>query len=209
MSWNENKPAANDPLNELPSVLTANAIAFRQAIEKHSYWTDGSGVSAGQTRFSDGSFGPGSFRAFFDVQSSLSTAQSAVKPLAGRLFLTSDTQRLFGFASNATMPLGSKNMIAFVGGSAATLQSNTRVLVQNGTVVCAAAGAGSATITFDTAYSVAPIVQLMPMSAATTILVVAQANTVSTTGFSLSLSTVFGGSSNFTVMWRSYGTVVL
>ena len=57
--FNENKPLATDLLNELPSLLTTNAIVFRQNVEKHSFWTDASGVSAGIPRLSDGSAGPG------------------------------------------------------------------------------------------------------------------------------------------------------
>lgn len=207
MGWTENKPEATDPLSELPSVLTANAIAFRTAIEKHSLWTDSSGLSAGQTRFSDGSFGPGSFRAFFGPQSSLSTAVSTVKPLTGRLYLTSDTQRLYGLASNATIPLGGKNMIAYLGGSAATIQSNVRTLVQTGSI---STTVGSSTITFGTAYVTTPIVQVMPMSSNTTGFSLAQVNVVAADHFSLSLTTIYGAvAGNITVMWKSYGTVTL
>lgn len=211
-TWNENKPEATDPLSELPSVFTTNAIRFRQAIEKHSYWTDSSGLSAGQTRFSDGSFGPGSFRAFYDVQSNLSSALSTVKPLAGRLYLASDTKHLFGFGSLSTvtsyttMALGSRNMVAYLGSSQATIQSNVRVLIQYGSITTTV---GSSTVTFGTAYTVTPVVQLQPMSSTTTLFAIAQANVVAADHFSLSLQTVYGSSANITVMWKSYGTAAL
>lgn len=207
MLWQELKPGPNDPLSELPSVLTGNAIIFRQSIEKHSYWTDSSGVSAGITRLSDGSFGPGAARAFFDTQSNLSTTLSATKPLTGRLYITSDTKRLYTFSSSgATVWLGGKNTMVYLGGSTATIQSNTRVLTQIGSVSTIP---GSSTVTFPTAYSVAPVVQLMPMSSQTTYMTTANANVVATDHFSLSLKTVFGATETTTVMWRSHGTVAL
>src|SRR5438270_159642 len=102
VTWRESKPITTDPLSEFPSVLTAQAIAFRQAIEKHSFWTDASGLSAGVPRLSDGSAGPGTARAFFAIASSASTALGATKPLAGRLFVTSDTKQLVGYLSSTS-----------------------------------------------------------------------------------------------------------
>lgn len=204
--WNELKPSASDPLSELPSVLTTNAIAFRTGVEKHSLWTDSSGVSAGQTRFSDGSFGPGSFRAFFAPGSSLSTAVSAVKPLAGRLFIDSAASRLYGFTSSGTVRLGSRNVLVHLGGSTATIQSNVRTLIQVGSL---SSVPGSSTITFGTAYAVAPTVQIQVMSSGTTHFGIAKANVVGTATFSSSLSAVYGDNSAMTILWKSVGTASL
>jgi hypothetical protein len=205
-NWNEQKPTSSDLVSELPSVLTSNAIAFRTGVEKHSYWTDSSGVSAGQTRFSDGSFGPGSFRAFFDAESSLSTALSTVKPLSGRLYVASDTKRLYGFTSAGTVPLGGRNVIAYLGASAATIQSNVRTLIQIGSL---SSVPGSSTITYPTAYAVAPVVQITVMSSGTTHFGIAKANVVGTATFSSSLSAVYGDNSAMTILWKSTGTVAL
>lgn len=204
--WNELKPSATDPLSEFPSAVTTNAVAFRTGVEKHSFWTDSSGASAGITRLSDGSFGPGGFRAFFDVVSSLSTALSTSKPLAGRLFIASDTSRLYGFTSAGTLELGSRNVIVNIGSSAATIQSNVRTLIQTGSL---SSVPGSSTVTFATAYTVAPLVEIQVQSSSTTHLGSAKANTITTATFSSSLSAVYGDNSAFTILWKSVGTATL
>lgn len=204
--WNELKPSATDPLSEFPSAVTANAVAFRTGIEKHSFWTDSSGVSAGIPRLSDGSFGPGAFRAFFAPISSLSTALSSTKPLAGRLFIASDTSRLYGFTSTATLPLGSRNVVVYMGSSAATIQSGVRTLIQTGSL---SSVPGSSTITFPTAYAVAPVVMIQVMSSGTTHFGIAKANTITATIFSSSLSAVYGDNSAMTIIWKSSGTAGL
>lgn len=205
-NWNELKPGAHDPLSEFPSAVTTNAIAFRTGLEKHSFWTDSSGVSAGIPRLSDGSFGPGSFRAFFAPLSSLSTAASTAKPLAGRLYITSDTSRLYGFTSTGTVPLGSRNIVVFIGTSGTTILSGVRTLVQTGSLLSVP---GSSTVTFGTAYAVAPLVEIQVQSSGTTHFGSAKANTVTATTFSSSLSAVYGDNSAMTILWRSIGTVAL
>ena len=143
MAWNEQKPQPTDiPNLDLPSLITGNKIAFRQAVEKHSFWTDSSTNSIGQTRLSDGSFGPGSARAYFDVQSNVSTVDAASKDLGGRLFVTSDTSRLFGYGASPIL-LGSKNAIVYQTGSQATIPAGNRILSCDGLEVTVSTSSGT------------------------------------------------------------------
>ena len=206
MPYRENKPASSDPLNEFPSDMTANLIALREGIEKHSFWTDSSGVSAGIPRLSDGSFGPGAARAFFDVASSASTTLASTKPLAGRLYITSDTSRLYGYASNATMLLGGKNAVVYFP-SNATISAGARFLVQIGTT---SVSSQTQNVAFSSQYSVAPLVQVSPIASSAAEIVIGQATSITTSNFSLRVLSVFGGSTGTRgVMWCSVGTVVL
>jgi hypothetical protein len=218
MPWNESKPSPTDiPNAELVSVITTNKIAFREGIEKHSFWTDSSGASIGLPRLSDGSFGPGSARAYYGTQSSVSTAESTTKAMSGRLQVTSDTSRLFGYLPTAIL-LGSKNAVVYQTGSQAAIQSNGRVLVQTGelNVVVPSSGVSIYAVTFPTAYTVAPRVQVTA-SASTTIISSAAAFTfpqltlITASGFSIALGMHVSGGSEWTshVLWRSHGTTSL
>lgn len=208
MPYRETKPEATDLLSELPSVLTGQAIAFRQAIERHSFWTDSSGLSAGLPRLSDGSAGPGSARAFFDVASSASTALATVKPLAGRLYITSDTSRFLIYSgSNTTVPLGGNLAIVYGGDSLATIAAGTRFLAQssNTSVVVNS----RTTVPFPTTYNVAPRITVAPGSATTTDFFTAAVLGSTTTNVTLSAVRVYGSSNTCTIWWRSTGTVNL
>lgn len=204
MSWTETKPAASDPLNELVSILTSQAILFRQGIEKHSFWTDSSGVSAGIPRLSETSGGPGAARAFYDVESNLSSDVSATKPLAGRLFVSSDGSRLWGYSSGDTIPLGGVKAIVYKTPTAVT---DSRVLVQLGSL---SLGASVITTAFTTAYSRQPTLQFGYMPTSSDSEVIASVVSSSTTMFAAVARNVWGaGTIAQTVMWRSLGTVAL
>ena len=214
MAWNEQKPVPTDlPDLGLASLITSNKLAFRQGIEKHSFWTDSSTNSIGVPRLSDGSAGPGAARAYYDVQSRASEPASPSKALAGRLFVTSDTTRFFGyidfvggvFGTHIT-PLGGKNLVTYLP-SFATIAQNTRNLVQYGQSLNSTS---RTTVAFPSAYSVAPKVQLTLLSDGTA----NPANfgvvgllTSGTTNFAFQCATLFGSVSNFSVLWRSHGTV--
>lgn len=217
-NWNENKPAGTDiPNAGLASVLTTNKQAFREGIEKNLFWTDSSGLSAGQPRFSQTSTGPGAARAFYDVVSNASSQVSAQKALDGRLYIGSDTKRFFGYLSGLTVPLGSVDATVWtttttlVASSASTIQSDVRTLVQTGTdTATAAAGGGSRlTVTYATAYAVAPFVQAVSLSTSTTNFNNCAVVASGTTNFAIVLTSIFGGSSTMTILWRSHGTVSL
>lgn len=208
-TWHEQKPVATDPLSEFPSVMTDQAIAFREAVEKYSFWTDASGASAGIPRLSDGSAGPGVARAFYGTASSLSTALSASKPLAGRLFVTSDTHRLYGFPSSTstTVQLGAEQLVVYYGPSATTMVSNTRVLVQSSSASIVINSRN--TIAFPTSYTGTPTVQLQAGSTVTTDLYQPVLLTSGTTNFALTLARLIGSLNTATIFWRSHGTVTL
>lgn len=204
-NWNENKPEGSDLLSEFPSVATQNAIAFRLGIEQHSFWTDSSGASAGVPRLSVGSFGPGAARAFFDIASNVSSVLSTTKPLSGRLFVTSDTTRLYAFSDATAVPVGSPRALVFLGSSGATTPSNTRILVQQGKT---AVSASTSTVAFATAYATAPALQMTAESTATTQLGLVLFLGSTTTNFTVRSQAVFGAAPA-NVYWRSIGSVTL
>ena len=210
--WRETKPTNSDPLNEYPSVMTTQAIAFRQAVEKHSYWTDSSGNSKGDMRLSDGSFGPGSARAFFDVESNCSSTVSTTKALSGRLYITSDTSKFLGYSSANTALLGGNSVVVWMP-SAATIAAGSRVLVQTGSLSGDTGGAviglGGNIIAFPTAYSAVPEVQVQEYSLGTTDIFTSAVTKSTTTNFVLRVSRVWGSKSTTTVVWRAIGTVAL
>src|SRR2546425_1254032 len=93
--WRDDKPTASDiPNGDLASLLTTQKTAFHEAIGKHFYWTEASGASAGIPRLSDGSFGPGSARAFYGTASQVSGTNCDA-----RLMVTSDTSRFYAVGS--------------------------------------------------------------------------------------------------------------
>ena len=209
MIWTENKPQPTDiPNLDLPSLITANKIAFRQAIEKHSFWTDSSTNSIGQTRLSDGSFGPGSARAYFDTQSRISASDESTKPLEGRLFVTSDTSRLFGFGAGPVL-LGSKNAIVYQTGSQATIAQNNRVLLCSSiqSVVATSSGTSYASVVFPVTYNAAPRVLVTPISSVTVRVSIPSVLTITTSGFSVSFRLFSGTEQAANFYWRSHGTV--
>ena len=200
--WNELKPDANDPLSEFPSTLTRQVLAFREGIEKHFFWTESSGASAGQPRFSSLTTMPGSARAFYGPASHVSAAKD------GTLMVTSDTSRLFATPSAGSLLLGSRFVIIADGTSAATIASNTRWHVQSGTT----SGRSPATdyhVAFASAYSGVPIVE-GTLVATTDLSGIGSLaiQTIDASGFTFRV-TQYGSSTSFGLLWRSEGTVVL
>lgn len=218
MPWSNAKPNANDLLGEFPSVITTNRIALRQAMERHSFWTDSSTNSIGIPRLSDGSSGPGSFRAFYDVASNASAPSTAAKPLSGRLYLTSDTSHLFALISFVGGPFGTSanlagsiNAVVFQTGSQATIPQGNGVLTQMSAVsiVATSSGTSLSSVTFATAYNAAPRVQVTPVSTDTTTLVFAAVTAINTSGFSVGLRSLNAATFATNLFWRSHGTVAL
>lgn len=219
MVWSDGFPSPTDaPDGRLPSLLTTQKIAFRTGVEKHSFWTDSSLASAGVPRLSMNSFGPGSCRAYFGTASSLSTAVTTYKPITGRLFITSDTSRLYtwvpaqaeyGFLDNEKQVLvGSRKAITWQVGSQVTMQTNCRVVVQVGSTPMTVSSV--TTIAFPVGYAAtAPTIQLQAMSGVATAMVQPTLTSSGTTNFSISGLTFFGTVSDFTILWRSHGTAAL
>lgn len=219
MAWTDGAPSPSDsPDARLASLFTTQKIAFRTAIEKFSFWTDSSLASTGVPRLSDGSFGPGACRAFFAPASSFSTTLTGTKPVIGRFFVTSNTTRLYtwvpaiaayGFLDAETPILvGSKNAIVWQGASQVTMQTNARVVTQIGTTPITSST--TTQITFPVSYAAtAPVVQVQVFSSVTTAMAVAQVTSLLSTGFILSVGTVFGTTADYTCTWRSHGTASL
>lgn len=217
MVWNESKPTPNDKPNlELASLITSNKLAFRQAVEKHSFWTDSSTNSIGVPRLSEGSDGPGSARAFYDVVSNVSNnaTNNAARPLEGRLFLASDTSQLFTFYGPlpTVANVGGSKSVTYLTGSQATIPQNNFVLGQFGTIsiVATSSGTSFAAVSFTSTYNVAPRVNVTPfsVSAHTVNLSIPAVTNITTSGFSVALRTGFGGGAYATtLMWRSFGTI--
>lgn len=218
MVWSNAKPTPNDLLGEFPSVITTNRTALRQAMERHSFWTDSSTNSIGIPRLSDGSSGPGSFRAFYDTDSHASASSTATKALSGRLYLTSDSSHLFaligftgGILGTSANPMGGINAVVYQTGSQATIPQGNGVLTQMSavSVVATSSGTSLSSVTFATAYNVAPTVQVTPVSTDTTTLVFAAVTAINASGFSVGLRSLAATTFATNLFWRSHGTVAL
>lgn len=206
MSWVEGKPEPTDiPNGEFCSLLTGNAATLRQGLEQHYYWSVGSGVSAGVPLLSDGSFGPGVARAFYDVQSSLSSAPT------GKLYLTSDMSRLFLTQSAGTTLMGAQNAIVAGGPSVATITQNSFWVVESGSTASLAGGVTVYRQDFPVAYVVAPpVIQLQTLYSTCTGGYLASVVSRNASGFSFQVGRYGTESLNScTVFWRSEGTQLL
>lgn len=224
-NWNENKPNPNDiPDETLASLLTTQKQAFREGIEKNLFWTDSSGLSAGQPRFSHGSFGPGAGRAFFGPESQLSSNASAIKPLNGRLFITSDDSHLYAFTNGHTPLLGGVHATVYSDSTSLTktsmdtIPSNTRFVTLQGigSLDAATAGGSRQTVAFSDivgslfTYHTAPKVQVTGGSRQTNQMAHIAVVASNTTNFAVIATTIWGGSfSGITYCWRSTGTATL
>jgi len=202
VTWLEKKPEPGDiPNADLASLLTSNKQAFDGAVGKHFFWNESSGASAGIPRLSDGSFGPGSARAFYITQSQVSSATSRDALLA----VTSNTSRLFAMTSTASVLVGSKNAVVAGAPSAATITAGCRILVQSGSSGGLTQAGSPWIINFPIAYAVAPLVLV---TTAYSIATAPLSPSVAASTGSISVG-VNGSGSACTVYWRSEGTVPL
>lgn len=202
-NWRDNKPSGTDPLSEYPSVLTNQKAAFRAAIEKHLFWTDSSGASAGIPRLSDGSFGPGAARAFYGPASQVSAVSVNVK-----LMLTSDTSRFYVLGSGTSVLLGGKNAIVSGAPNSPTITAGCRVLVQSSYVTNVTTAATSVA-TYPVAYAVAPIIMLTAAGSVATHGWRPYMTPGSPSATTLGIGVAGLAGSACTVFWRSEGTVPL
>lgn len=203
VNWRDLKPGGGDPLGEFPSMFTGQKNAFRVAIEKHLFWTDSSGLSAGVPRLSDGSFGPGAARAFYGTASQVSAVSVNAK-----LMITSDTSRFYALGSGLSVQIGGKNTIVSGSPDAPALTAGCRVLVQSSYVTNVTTAATSVA-TYPVAYAVPPVVMLTAAGSVAThgwrpYIVL---NSPTTASCGISASGLAG--SACTVFWRSEGTIPL
>lgn len=202
-NWRDSKPAGTDPLSEYPSLLTSQMAAFRAAIEKHLFWTEASGASAGIPRLSDGSFGPGAARTFYDTASRVSAVSTNV-----RLMITSDTSQLYVLGSGLSVLIGGKNAVVSGTPDSPAIAAGCRVLIQSSYVTNVTI-AGTSVATYPIVYAVPPVIMLTAAGSVAThgwrpYIVF---NSPTTVSCGISASGLVG--SACTVYWRSEGTVPL
>ena len=199
MTWPESKPVQGDLVSDLGSVLRSHKTEFRAGLEKHFYWTDNSNSSAGEPRLSDGSFGPGSARAFYGTASEVSAFRD------GSLMVTSDTSRLFGLTSGASVLLGSSRAIVSDGSAIAAVPGSRR-LIQSGLTFASLGDSGHS---FPTAYSSVPpsmlIQRIVDGDAGFDLGRRVSIAQIGTSSFTLRVENA-GGASAMTILWRSDGT---
>ena len=133
---------------------------------------------------------------------------AAAKELGGRLFVTSDTTRLFGYGAGPIL-LGSKNAIVYQTGSQATIPAGNRILecMSTQSVVATSSGTSYATVTFPVTYNTAPRVLVTPISVATVRVTIPSVLTITTSGFSVSFRLFSGTEQAANFYWRSHGSV--
>lgn len=201
MSWDEGVPRPTDRLQDLGTQVRSNKTALRTGVDKHFFWDDSSGLSAGIPRLSSGSLGPGSARAFYGTTSQVSAYRD------GALMVTSGNSRLYGLTSVSSHLLGATNMIAFF--SADTITQSSRVLPQTGITN---AGASALThITFPVAYGGVPYAVLLTggVPSATNAYTYALVS-ADNSGFTVQQSQIGTGTDNSGhFQWFSLGTVAL
>jgi len=203
VNWRDTKPTSGDLLSELPSVLTNQQTAFRQAIEKHSFWTDSSGLSAGIPRLSDGSFGPGAARAFYGTASQVSAINVNAK-----LMITSDTSRFYVVGSGLSALIGGKNAVVSGTPDSLAIMAGCRVLVQSSYVTNVTTVSASVA-TYPIAYAVAPVIMLTAAGSVATHGWYPYIGNGSPLSMNCAISTTGLAGSACTVYWRSEGTVPL
>jgi len=206
MPWIENKPKPNDLLAEIGALVRSQKSNFRAGIEKHYFWRESSGLSAGEPRLSDGSFGPGSARAFYAPASELSTNATS-----GVLYIDSTNSRFYLLTSDTTVLLGGRQTIVMGGASVATIASNARTLVQSG-ISTGITGDSTERIDFPTPYTgSAPFVEVQSGWSTGVLAYLTAMTAVNTSGISVHIEYVGGGANpgDGAILWRSVGTVAL
>lgn len=212
-AWNETQPTLQSLVKELPSTLTNQMEAFRQGIEQTFLWTQSSGASAGEPLHSSASTKPGAARAFFGPASQVSASKD------GRLFVTSDTSRLYAVPSGGSVLLNSNRAVlgdsaSYVTNASALsvlegLKASTRWFVQSGSTNPPFVSTATIKITFPVPYTVAPRVMVMPLLSSATNNGVMLSIT-SLTGSSMSVRPGQQGPvTSWGFLWRSAGTIAV
>src|SRR5437899_3652299 len=96
--WNELAPAESDIADAAP--IRSIETSVRNAMGSEHNWPSTGGASVGYHLL-------GSARAFYDVQSNVSSSGTD-----GRILVTSDTSRLFHVGSAGTVLLGGQNVLS-------------------------------------------------------------------------------------------------
>ena len=203
--WSVDKPADNDPLQEITSIVSEQKTTFEDRIERHFDWSD-STVSAGLV--SRSSTTPGSARMFFGPRSAVS---QPTKDGVG--MIVSDESRLIWFNSAQSSYVGGQGAMLVENPALYAMSPNdgARWVVDHGVFT---------TTNSDTIERVALNVTYNPANAFS--VQVTNSGTGSAASFGVAVSSL--GSSSFSlwhihhgpgapvageVNWRSLGTVAL
>lgn len=92
--WYEGRPSPSERISRWQQHIREHKSAFSEGIEKFFYWGEHSGTSAGVPRWTSESALSGNFRAFYGLESSVST-EVLEDACRGRYYVTSDTSRLW------------------------------------------------------------------------------------------------------------------
>jgi hypothetical protein len=210
ITWNEDVPSNTSYVRDFPAFMQSVTTNMAAALGTNVlYWTPTSGSAA-----SVGEMQPGGTRTFFDAASNSSDADNAT--LGQRLFMASDTTRLYCYDSVGTYRVGTPDFVEIRAArnlfpSIAASAMSAQWLLQSGSVVYAAGGSTySVVASFSTPYSSRPPT-------------VSHAVGGSSIGveYTVSLSTVTAGGVKFrvyptpgyapgtnpTIYWTSLGTV--
>lgn len=95
--WYEGRPSPSERITRWQQHIREHKSAFSEGISKFFYWGEHSGTSAGVPKWAYESAVSGNFRAFYGLESSVSTSvlQDAC---IGRYYVASDTSRLWSLS---------------------------------------------------------------------------------------------------------------
>ncbi len=195
VGWDNTTPAAGDDAGLGDDEFRSFKTSIQTLIDAEHVFSTTGGANSGRHR-------PGSAMPYNDVQSNVSAGD-----LLGRLYFTSDTSRLFALgtgASDSTIFLGSKNAVEH---GPDTGEFNHLWMEDSGHATLDAGG--SATVSFASAYSGIPVVNVSIWTAGIpgTQNPSIHLSAVTTGGFQ-ALGRLAGGTtaSRGTVLWRSIGS---
>jgi len=192
ISWNEAAPAITDKVGIFPAQGPSIWTAISNGLATGLYW-DGSG---GASAASGGELKLGTSRAYYDVASKSSTPTSQS---TGRLFLCSDTSRLYMYDSAGTYLAGTPFYEEYMTVPAV----GAGIIMQAGST---AIGSG-VTVTYPLAFTVAPKMVMLTVTDTLGINPPFAVNLTNsfTTGFTSSFSQLNGAPTGGTVYWSAIG----
>ena len=200
--WRNTVPKSTDRVSKLASVIRNNKQVIKDSIEQWWAFSDDT-TNVGLPRLSTDT---GSARAYVGTPSLLSTDNAD----DGAFFVDSTNKRLYVLdaTSDKTVFQGSSKCVILGGHSATTLADERFVLRQIGLETNVG---GSGTVTFDTAYAAAPVVEASVTFGADDQIYLLQVTGVTTTDFDYVTTLHSGGvdSGNEDVMWRATGEASL
>ena len=197
MSWVEDKPERSDLVRDFGPLVRSQKTEFRAAVERHFFWTESSGLSAGEPNHQVASTATGSCRAFFGTGSEVSASRD------GQLMVTSDTTRLYALTSAGSVLLGAAAAVQLPLTGAS---GNLRVLVQSAQAATNYAD-GTHNIAFPVEYAAAPThLVIQPKLANNNDGAYAAISDITAGGFEFRVQNLTASTE---LWWRSAGTVAI